>query len=72
MHPLTLDPGPYQNPLWSRDGKHVLWSGRGPGPGELHRNAADGAGDEVLLEAENVVWPSDVSPDGRNLLTTKE
>jgi Tol biopolymer transport system component len=64
---LLTEAGPYSSPLWSRDGRSILFgAGFRTEPGELRRRAWDGTGsDEVLLKAEGSVRPGDVSPDGR-------
>jgi Tol biopolymer transport system component len=66
---LTQESGPYVSPVWSRDGRFVLFSS-GPvfPPTELHRHAADGSGtDEVLFKADGPFVAQEVSPDGRSL-----
>jgi len=64
--PVT-EPGPYSMPRWSHDGRSILFGAGFPGEqGELRRRAWDGTGsEEVLLKAEGLVRPLDVSPDGR-------
>ena len=64
---LVTEPGPYFSPLWSRDGRFILFgAGFRTEPGELRRRSWDGTGsEEVLLKAEGSVRLGDVSPDGR-------
>jgi eukaryotic-like serine/threonine-protein kinase len=64
---FTFDPGGDRYPLWSPDGRRVVfWSVRG-GPLSLYEKSASGAGDEQLLAADAGV-PLSWSPDGRFLL----
>lgn len=62
--------GQGNNPVWSPDGKHILfWS-----TGSFWWIRADGAGEaQKLLESKNGVWvfPSSFSPDGRRLAYTE-
>ena len=64
---FTFDPGGDRYPLWSADGRRVVfWSVRS-GPLSLYEKSASGAGDEQLLAADAGV-PLSWSPDGRFLL----
>jgi Tol biopolymer transport system component len=64
---FTFDPGGDRYPLWSADGRRVVfWSVRS-GPSSLYEKSASGAGDEQLLAADAGV-PLSWSPDGRFLL----
>jgi serine/threonine-protein kinase len=53
-------------PLWTADGKRVIWSGRGPGERDMNWQAVDG-GDAAtdLLVRPGAQTPQAVSPDGR-------
>jgi len=57
------------NPLWSPDGRHILYvSARAGGYQGIYRKAADGAGNEELLYRNAPGSPvnlRDISPDGR-------
>jgi dipeptidyl aminopeptidase/acylaminoacyl peptidase len=65
----VVERGLYSSPIWSRDGRSILYGvGFRSEPGELRRRAWDGTGDEeVLFKTEGAVRPADVSPDGRAL-----
>ena len=69
--PITNDAPADLNPLWSPDGKHILYvSARAGGYQGIYRKAADGSGDEELIyryEPGAPVQLRDVSPDGRYL-----
>jgi len=60
--------GDEEFPIWSRDGKSVLYS-TGPGQTQgIDEAAADGAGTPRILVKGPTVSPDDCSPDGRFLL----
>jgi Tol biopolymer transport system component len=65
---LTFDPSLNYEPIWSPDGKQIVFSSarRGGFP-QLFRKAASGEGsDELLLDSPNTTdRPDDWSPDGR-------
>jgi len=55
-------------PVWSPDGRRVVFSSARDGPYNLYVRAANGAGaDEVLLKSETSKWPTSWSRDGRFL-----
>ncbi len=73
---LTFDSATHSDPAWSPDGKQILFTSRGGGPGvggfELHIKPANGAGEDQL-----VLKPSDPadgfslpqwSPDGHYII----
>jgi serine/threonine protein kinase/Tol biopolymer transport system component len=66
---LTFTPGIDGAPVWSSDGKHILFtSTRHGGPQNLYWMRADGAGEVVrLTESKNMQLPSSFSPDGKHL-----
>jgi eukaryotic-like serine/threonine-protein kinase len=55
-------------PSWSPDGAHIAYSGARNGSRSLYQIAANGAGQEELLEAGPKL-PADWSRDGRYLIT---
>ena len=62
---LTFDPGPDQMPVWTPDGRSVLWGAQRAGKNQIYRKRADGSGpEEVVRESSNSIIPDDVSPDG--------
>jgi len=67
---VTPDPGPYRHPVWSRDGRSILFAqGSSQQPSVLLRRSADGRGsEEVILRDATFVIPVELSPDGPSLL----
>jgi protease II len=72
---LTFREGGSRYPVWSPDGKTVVFSSAAPGtaPGsQLFRKAVSGLGeDELLFSSDSPLVPEDISSDGRFLLYTK-
>ena len=64
---FTFDPGGDRYPLWSPDGRRVVFWSLRSGPVNLYEKSASGAGDERLLAAD-AGMPLSWSPDGRFLL----
>jgi len=65
---LTHGPGTNGNPIWSLDGKQILYTSERP-IFELYRKSADGSGtDEPLLISANDKYALSISPDGKILL----
>jgi Tol biopolymer transport system component len=53
------------SPVWSRDGRYIAFYARGG----LYRKPANGAGaEELVLGADDLVFPKSWSPDGRYIL----
>jgi predicted Ser/Thr protein kinase len=73
MTRLTFTPGFDSFPLWSPDGKHIVFtSARHGGPQNLYWMRADGAGEAVrLTESETAQFPASLSPDGRRVRFTE-
>jgi len=66
---FTFDPGVDGYPIWSPDGKQVVFESNRKGIYNLYRKPASGVGsEEVLLESLQNNWPLDWSRDGRFLL----
>jgi serine/threonine-protein kinase len=66
--PLTSD-GDARLPRWSRDGKHISYSSRGPDkPFDLYSISVDGGAPELLRRGRGVTTPEAVSLDGRVLV----
>ena len=67
---VTSDAPPKNNPMWSQDGKHILYvSLRGSYMG-VYRKASDGTGDEEFLFRYTPgagINVTDISPDGKYL-----
>jgi Tol biopolymer transport system component len=67
---FTFDPARDVQPIWSADGKSVIFARLVNGT-EWYRRDADLAGEEELLfRARDLEVPSSLSPDGRFLLVT--
>jgi Tol biopolymer transport system component len=63
---LTFGPEPAADPVWSPDGREVLY---GDGTGLIFRKAADGGGEAVpvLSTRGHPIWTRDWSPDGSSV-----
>ena len=62
---LALD----SNPIWSHDSRQIFYQSN---PSNiLSRSIAEGTPEQSLLRDRTMVYPSDVSPDGRVLLYTR-
>jgi eukaryotic-like serine/threonine-protein kinase len=56
-------------PVWSADGKRVIFASSSRSTYDLYEKPASGAsGEELLLKSSENKFPTDVSPDGRFLL----
>ena len=63
---LTSLGGVSTSPLWSTDGKYILFA-HGPNGG-FYRVRADGAGEpQRLAKVEGTTFPSSISPDGKRV-----
>jgi Tol biopolymer transport system component len=70
LTPLNRDPAADMSPLWTPDGRRVIWtSTRGGGNPNLFWQAADGTGvaERLTTNAMNQ-FPTSLSPDGRDAL----
>ena len=66
---LTFDSAKEVAPLWSPDGKSIVFASSRRGHFDIYRKAADGSGaEELLLADEDYKYPTSFSPDGRFLL----
>jgi serine/threonine-protein kinase len=70
MRRATFDPALDALPVWTPDGRRLVWtSQRGGGPLNLYWQAADGTGTvERLTDSPNAQRASSVTPDGTRLL----
>src|SRR6266536_380871 len=68
---FTFDPNFDGDPLWSADGKQIVFGSSRKGFRNIYQKASDGSGSEEILfeSAENKV-PTSLSPDGRFLAFT--
>jgi eukaryotic-like serine/threonine-protein kinase len=76
---LTFGPTFETHPIWTPDGKYVLFDNSGPSPpgagnrGDIIRKAADGTGaTEALTEHMQGGYPLSFSPDGKSLVFRQE
>jgi eukaryotic-like serine/threonine-protein kinase len=66
---FTFDPASDLAPVWSPDGKRIVWASARGGNVNLYQKSASGAGqDTLLLESAYNKVPSDWSRDGRFIL----
>jgi Tol biopolymer transport system component len=66
---FTFDPARADFPLWSPDGRSVVFNSVRKGHWDLYRRSADGSGVEELLYADDrEKYPNSWSPDGKFLL----
>jgi Tol biopolymer transport system component len=68
---FTFDPGPENFPIWTPDGKQVIFSStrKGKSRFNLYRKSFAGSGeDELVLESDRDKVASQCTPDGRSLL----
>jgi serine/threonine protein kinase len=67
--PFTFDAASDGLPVWSADGSHVVFTSNRRGVFNLYWKVSSGAGaDELLLESDQAIAPTDWSADGRFLL----
>jgi eukaryotic-like serine/threonine-protein kinase len=63
---LTFDPGDEVDPVWSPDGKQIIFASNRSGKANPYRINADAtAGEEPLASSDNNLFPTDWSSDGR-------
>ncbi len=68
----TFDPGPDPFPIWTPDGRRLIFSSDRAGALDLFWQAADGTGAvERLSESPNIQQAGAVSPDGHTLIFTE-
>lgn len=73
---LTFDPGQDEAPLWSEDGKRILWLSDRGGKNAFYEKTSDGASNQEFRTPSDgkeftfASAPSDWSSDGRFLLYT--
>ncbi|MFL5553746.1 MAG: hypothetical protein ACJ770_13170, partial [Gemmatimonadaceae bacterium] len=66
---LTSAVGLDGNPVWSADGRHILYQA---GSSTIYsRSLSDGTSEQLVLREPTMIYPSSVSADGRVLLYTR-
>jgi Tol biopolymer transport system component len=63
---ITFDPAWDTEPVWSPDGRQIVFASNRSGHYAIYQKAADGSGVETLLFSDG--WPTDWSRDGRFLV----
>ncbi len=70
---FTFDPGMDLSPVWTPDGRRLVWSSQRVLPRNLYGQAADGSGAaERLTESPYGQFPYGFSPDGTRLLLRED
>ena len=65
---LTFTGQLHRYPVWTPDGKYIVFSAQSGSGGGMWWMRADRAGQaKPLMESKNVLWPASFSPDGRRL-----
>jgi Tol biopolymer transport system component len=67
---FTFERVPDRAPMWSADGRRILFESDRAGSGNLFWQSADGTGKVEQLAEGNLLYPSGVSPDGTRALFT--
>jgi len=68
LTPLTTT-GTARNPMWSSDGKRILYVSTQSGRAGLWSQPADGSGPpQLVVVPRRNAWFTDLSPDGRNVV----
>jgi eukaryotic-like serine/threonine-protein kinase len=66
---FTLDSANNRAPHWSLDGKTIVFLSSRPNAPGLYQKNSNGVGEEkLMLLSKGVLWPYQMSPDGRSLL----
>jgi Tol biopolymer transport system component len=62
---LTFDPAIDRDPVWTPDGRHIIFASSRTGAFDLYARTADGTGTDVRLTAStNSEYAAQVTPDG--------
>ena len=69
MTRLTMDPAIDGFPLWTPDGRRIIFESNRAGVFDVYSQTADGTGGaEALTKGKNPMWPFSISPDGARLV----
>jgi Tol biopolymer transport system component len=69
---FTFSPAEERNPVWSPDGRSIVYSSDARSQFDLYRKLADGTGNEELLYADGTLKvPASWSPDGKLLMYSR-
>ena len=72
MTRLTFDPAVDQYPVWSADGRRLIFASARVGATNLFWQAADGTGAVArLTESPNTQYPTAITPDGTRVVFTE-
>ena len=65
---LSFLPSTNSHPVWTPDGKHILFRSLNPAAPGLHRIRSHGAVEaKRLTDGKTITYPSSISPDGKRL-----
>ena len=71
MTPIAEATAWHSNPIWSADGRHVVFGTDQAGPVDLHIRDVNAARDDVLYRSDSLFkYPASWSPDGRTIVFT--
>ncbi len=65
---FTFGPHRDQLPVWSADGRRIVFGSNHPGPGDIYQAEVGGRQEEPLVASDRPKAPLDVSEDGKFLL----
>ena len=68
---VTHSPADERVPIWSPDGRTLFFASDAAGPPDLYRRFLDSGREELLLRTPGIEQPTDISPDGREMLFYK-
>jgi serine/threonine-protein kinase len=69
LTPFTFDPAQDSYPLWTPDGRRIIFMSQRDGGQDIYWQAADGVGSvEQLRKDNNAQQPTGISPDAMNLV----